>query len=382
MNGYGYGISQGFNNLAHGIMQGKARMDYLKEKDKAEADEAKRTRAIAKLFKDDWGLGDSDIEGMDAPTLRGIMEGNMLKSSQMGRKLQQENEQLRQTIMKRGVEDQRVFNEAMQRAGAGAGDGRSEMVDGVADPMKLMLGGRRSEVGGPPPAEDFNAAPFMVQMGDGRSKLGGPGGQPRIDPQQVMRIAAASGVLTPEMALKMAEAEGDQGGGPVEFTEDPVSGQRFAKHRRQLLPSGFNPAAIMGQGGGLQRVPVLNQDGTETGEYMIRTPKGFVKGRAEKETAPSEAWLFADDAEEFKKGLMAVKDPKQRDLFIAARKSINQAMGREESFMDKIMKDMAGEGNRATTSVGAPAKGAKEAKDGKPKGFVYDPKTKKFEPVQ
>ena len=57
-------------------------LEAHKERDKRDAEEAKRQRALSKMFQEELGLSDSDVQSLDAPTLRGMNEGYLLKNSQ------------------------------------------------------------------------------------------------------------------------------------------------------------------------------------------------------------------------------------------------------------------------------------------------------------
>lgn len=97
--------------------------------------------------------------------------------------------------------------------------------------------------------------------------------EPQLTPELLSRFAAESN-LAPEDMLRVSQAlenfsqAGPEGG--VQFSEDPETGMRFAQLRRQLLPSGMNPAK-----GSYDRIM-----DPETGEPIpgvIRDPRGAVR---------------------------------------------------------------------------------------------------------
>lgn len=365
------GIAGAGSAMGSGLAQMGARLRQKEEQDKQEAKEAKRTRAIAKMFKDDWGLGDSDVERLDADTLKGMMEGHFLKTSEAGRKLREERDTLALQVMKRTDEDRQVFNRAMAMQTGGAPQGLMQM----ADPMQIGMPGTgarapmtSTESMMPPPAEDADA-PFMVNMGGfGKEKsMGGAAAPPyQFGPMQLMQTAAASGMLTPEMALKMMD-DGQSGifgrediGIPREMPGLPNN--YFVPTSRSAGQVTFNPSSMM-SGGGVQRVPVMDDAGQPTGDFMIPNGRGgLVRAPKSKQSVEAQEWVFSDDKEEFAEGIKGVKDPAQRDALLKVRREFNSAMGKTDP-LTALLEELQGKAGDVSREGAKGAKAKVEKKD-------------------
>lgn len=93
----GASIGRGMENMA-------ARMKRQQDEDKDRADKAKKIRGMAKMFSEDLGLSDSEVQSKDAEELAGMVEGFMLENSSRHQKLKQEHEALAIAALKRQAE--------------------------------------------------------------------------------------------------------------------------------------------------------------------------------------------------------------------------------------------------------------------------------------
>lgn len=155
----------------------------------------------------------------------------------------------------------------------------------------------------------------------------------------------------------------------------------------ELLGSGMNPRSaaeysrLLEGMGAVQPGSVKDLSGSGLGGYAFVTlgregsgtvvptqPRGTAVKPA-KAQAPNESWVYSEDPEEFRKGLLKVSDPAVRDAVLAARRSYNLAQGKGESEMGQLLQQMMGGGKKEESSSGS--SGVKVRK--------WDPKTKRFQ---
>jgi hypothetical protein len=96
-------------------------------------------------------------------------------------------------------------------------------------------------------------------------------------------------------------------------------------------------------------------------------------GAAEKETAGDYPWLLTDDLEEFKRELRGVRNVKQRDLIIDARRRFENATSGARPNPFKEFMDLLGGGAPAESGGKTPPAGGQ---------YEYDPKTRKLVPIK
>lgn len=116
-------------------------------------------------------------------------------------------------------------------------------------------------------ARDLGSGPPLVLRPETLDQFSGPAG--RMDwalqrnPEAVLSPSFKS--LVDLMNERMQNQNPEQG-----FTEDPVTGARFAKFGRQFLPSGTNPGKMS-----TETVPLHDADGNPVpGVHLVRMPKG------------------------------------------------------------------------------------------------------------
>jgi hypothetical protein len=204
-----------------------------------------------------------------------------------------------------------------------------------------------------------------------------------VTPQQIMEMAAGAGVMTPELALKYSESQSDAESARPE--EIMIGGQPWVFSRKTgAFQRNNDPLAFMNgmAGGGVPRIPVTDEDGTPTGEYMIPNGRGgFVKGRADKKLAQGESWIFSADADEFRAGVEGIKDAEQLRAVLELRAMYNRAQGKDDPMKEFLAQYIAatakgGKGSAAPKSKPAPA----ETATVKPK-WRLNPETRKLEPI-
>ncbi len=88
------GISQAGRGIGQGLAMRAADMKRQQDEDKRKAEEAKKMRSMAKVLQKDLGLSDSEIQGSDASSLKGTIDGYMLSQSSAHQKLQEQRDAL------------------------------------------------------------------------------------------------------------------------------------------------------------------------------------------------------------------------------------------------------------------------------------------------
>lgn len=135
----------------------------------------------------------------------------------------------------------------------------------TAEKLAQLKESRAGQAGFNRRVSEFMRAPYDVQPP--------MAGQPRqLTPELLSQFAAESN-LAPEDMYRVSQALenfSQAGGEGVTFSEDPATGMRFAQLRRQLLPSGMNPAK-----GSYERI--IDPDTGEPIPGVIRGPRGEVR---------------------------------------------------------------------------------------------------------
>lgn len=153
-------------------------------------------------------------------------------------------------------------------------------------------------------------------------------------------------VLRESMQPPTAEA-----GGPLDFQEDPVTGARFARSGKSILPSGTNPANQM------LVEPVTDSDGNNIG-HVLRTGKTVQFIRKEKEgqqISPSAVASLNKTLSDLRRQIQVAPD----DQKAAIQEQIDS--------IKSILPKPAGK-TEATTAAPAASQ------------FIYDPKTRSLKP--
>lgn len=256
------GIADAGRSIGQGLAMRAADMKRREEQDKRKAEQAKKIRGMAKMFQEDLGLSDSEVQGRDADELGGLIEGFMLSQSAKHQKLQQERDALTIAAMKaleRDRQREESFNKEFDGRVPSTGMQYKpvpfDREQGVFASPNIVRPGDRfdseaavsnlpydpagiSDEGARLASEFANA-----QEGGMSTTLGQTNGLPsEMTLSNVLRAAARHGkLLDPRLDnLTRALQQGNKGG-PLTFQEDAVTGARFAQSGNMVLPSGTNP---------------------------------------------------------------------------------------------------------------------------------------------
>jgi hypothetical protein len=186
----------------------------------------RQAKAFRTMAVDGLGMDPDEVDKMSLPQLQGTMQGVALKNAQQQHAAQ---------IMD-------IQSQAEERRNIGAY--RQSLADKAT-------------------ADEGN----MKNFGD---LVAGRGGD--LTPAQMIETMNEAG-LNPDQQEKLSRAyqgvNAMEPGGGVAFSEDPVSGQRFAIKGKQVIPSGMNPEKAV-----IQAQDVVDQEGNPTGTQIIPHPNG------------------------------------------------------------------------------------------------------------
>jgi hypothetical protein len=235
---FGNAVTQSFATLGNAIGDRKKRI-------KEELEKTKKSRAILKA------LGRDDADLLSGAEAVAEVEGEMFKQSKKAQDIMNQNRELQSAVTQLSMDKMRKElegGEAFNRTLASATGGPGGLPQGVPTGIMQMLGGLAPGAG-------------VMQPGPGGLPPGGrPPAGPPVAIQDLIGMAAKSGLATPEMVAKMmGDAAVDM---PVDTNtfQDPVTGTRFVRHGKQILPSGVDPAA--------QKAPELVPQEDENGELI------------------------------------------------------------------------------------------------------------------
>ncbi len=237
------GIASAGQSIGQGLAMRTADMKRREEADKRKAEQAKKIRGMAKMFQEDLGLSDSEVQASDADQLGGLIEGFMLSQSSKHQKLQQERDALAIAGMK-----------MLQRDA----EGRRQV------PKQLMEGFDTTARSLPAPLSNESFDAGMTQA------TGMPPGV-----RELIAAHANAGVELPASVMDDLIRQRGAAGGPMTFEQDPVTGARFARQGNSVLPSGTNPAMM-------QTVTVTDPNTGEPVELAVnpRTGNALLKPKA------------------------------------------------------------------------------------------------------
>jgi hypothetical protein len=216
--GLGGGIAAGGEGVGSALAQRRERLNKDVERQRKEADEAKRLRAaLGAAFPN----RKSEFEVMSRPQLQGEYD-----------------------------------NIALQRT------------------MQIIQQGKQEQTG----QEKFNTIlGNIIQPQPGSQGIGVPvagRGRP-LTPEDIIAAATRSGTGTPEMVSRMlleqqALRQREQSPENLAFGEDPITGTRFAQYGRSILPSGINPQKFATG----SAIEILDDQGQPTGNLGVWTGRG------------------------------------------------------------------------------------------------------------
>lgn len=205
----GNGIAEAGRGIGQGLAMRAADMKRREEDDKRKAEQAKKIRGMAKMFQEDLGLSDSEVQGKDANELGGLVEGYMLSQSAKHQKLQQQRDQLTIAAMKMLEKD---------------AQGRKSI------PQELVAGFESRGRSIPAPMSNEGYDQQMTQ------NTGMPTGV-----RELIQAHANAGQELPPGIMDDIIRQRGASSGPMSFEEDPVTGSRFARQGNSVMPSGSNP---------------------------------------------------------------------------------------------------------------------------------------------
>lgn len=187
--------------------------------------EAKKFKALRAVAVDGYNMDPEEVDGMDPDELQGKLEGQVVKKhlAEQDRQAREQEMRMQQMAMALPHQQQRqdfdAWEWAQKQQQAQHQEGFNRDVSGAmstADAMNVM-----GQAGG-------------MATGVSVPRVG-------ITPDVIMGAAAKNKALSPKDAMEMAER---LQGGNMNYEEDPVSGMRFARSGRSVLPSGVNPAKV------------------------------------------------------------------------------------------------------------------------------------------
>lgn len=232
----GNGIAEAGRGIGQGLAMRAADMKRREEDDKRKAEQAKKIRGMAKMFQEDLGLSDSEVQGKDANELGGLVEGYMLSQSAKHQKLQQQRDQLTIAAMKMLEKD---------------AQGRKSI------PQELVAGFESRGRNIPAPMSNEGYDQQMTQST----------GMPTGVRELIQAHANAGQELPPGIMDDIIRQQG-AGRGADSFIEDDVTGARFLASGNTRLPSGTNPARM-------QTVTVTDPNTGEPVELTVNPRTGM-----------------------------------------------------------------------------------------------------------